>query len=150
MSQNTLRYLTPNDWILIATRAKQVTFGLGEEIIAEGAPLDSLYIIRSGSAAVELNGAHSKVVLAVLERNDICGEMGFVQEGVASASVVAQADVEADNLSVQDLRQLTDTYPGLAARLYHSLASILAQRLVHTSAELMRLRHELLNHQKAK
>ena len=140
MSQNTLRYLTPNDWTLIVTRAKQARSGLGQEIIAQGAPLDCLYIIRQGSAAVELNVARSKVVLAVLEKGDICGEMGFVQQGVASASVVAQSDVEADEIRVEDLQSLTDTYPGVAARLYRSLAAILAQRLVHTSVELMRLR----------
>lgn len=139
MGQNTLRYLTPNDWTLVGARAKQVTFSLGREIIAQGAPLNNIYIIRRGSAAVELNGSRSKVVLAVLGEGDICGEMGFVQQGIASASVVAQMDVDADEVSVRDLQQLTATYPGLAARLYHSLAGILADRLVHTSAELMRL-----------
>jgi len=140
MSQNTLRYLTPNDWTLIGARAEHVTFSLGQDIIAQGAPLDSLYVIRQGSASVELSGAQSKVVLAVLEKGDICGEMAFVQTGIASASVVADIDVEADKIRVRDLQQLTDTYPGFAARLYRSLAAILAQRLVHTSAELTRLR----------
>lgn len=140
MSQNTLRYLTANDWSLIGTKAKQVTFSVGQEIIVQGARLDSLYIIRHGSATVELSGAQSKVVLAVLQRGDICGEMAFLQKGIASASVVAQMDVKADEISVRDLQQLADMYPGFAARLYHSLAAILAQRLVHTSAELTRLR----------
>jgi CRP-like cAMP-binding protein len=140
LSQNTLQYLTPNDWTLIGANAKQVRFGLGQEIIAQGAPINSLYVIRHGSAAVEFHGAQAKVVLAVLEKDDICGEMAFVQNGVASASVVAQMDVAADEISVRDLQQMTDTYPGLAARLYRSLAAILVQRLVHTSAELARLR----------
>ena len=139
-SKNTLRYLTQNDWTLLAARAKQVRFSLGREIIIQGTPLVHFYIIRRGSAVVELSASDSKVVLALLQEGDICGEMGFVQPGVASASVVAQTDVDADQLSVHDLRQLTDTYQGLAVRLYHSLAAILAQRLVHTSAELMRLR----------
>jgi CRP-like cAMP-binding protein len=140
MSENTLRYLTPNDWTLIGTRAKAVKFSLGQEIIAQGAPLNSFYVIRHGSAAVVLNGAQAKVVLAVLEKGDICGEMAFVQRGIASASVVAEMDVAVDEIRTEDLQHLTDTYPGFAARLYHSLAAILAQRLVHTSAELMRLR----------
>lgn len=137
--ENTLEYLTSNDWALIATKAEQVVFGLGQEIIVQGTPIKCVYIIRGGSASVELATPHSTVVLAMLEKGDICGELSFLHKGIASATVIAKdVEVVADVIQVDDLRQLIGTFPGFAARFFQSLATILARRLQHALAELIR------------
>jgi extracellular factor (EF) 3-hydroxypalmitic acid methyl ester biosynthesis protein len=137
MAKNRLQYLTPNDWVLITARAQRLTFRLGQEIIREGDLGDSLYVIRRGTAAVELAGTSSPTVVAELEPDDICGDMAFLERGSATASVVAKEDqVEVDAIRADDLRQLFDTFPGLASRFYHSLAMVLARRLRDTSKQL--------------
>lgn len=137
--ENTLEYLTSNDWALLETKAQHVTFGLGHEIIIQGSPIHFFYIIRNGLASVELATQHSSIVLAVLGQGDLCGEMAFLQRGIASATVVAkEMQVVADAIHVDDLRQLIDMYPGFAARFFRSLAAILARRLQHALAELIR------------
>jgi CRP-like cAMP-binding protein len=137
--ESILEHLTSNDWALIATKAERVAFRLGQEIITQGAPIDVVYIIRHGSASVELGTPHSSIVLAVLGQGEVCGEMAFLRKGIASATVVAKdMEVIADGIHVNDLRQLIDTFPGFAARFFHSVATILASRLQHASAELIR------------
>jgi len=137
--RNTLEHLTSNDWALLETKAERVTFALGHKIIIQGSPIHFVYIIRDGLASVELSTRHSGMVLAVLGQGDVCGEMAFLQRGIASATVVAKdMEVVADAIHVDDLRQLIDTFPGFAARFFRSLAAILAKRLQHALAELIR------------
>src|ERR1700722_4414348 len=97
MANNRLQYLTANDWVLITAIAKRLTFTLGQEIIRQGAPGDTIYVIRSGEASVELAGAESTTVVAKLEPEDICGDMSFLEKSTATAAVIAKEDkVEVD------------------------------------------------------
>ena len=139
MDTHTLQHLTQNDWVLVNARAKRLIFKLGDEIIREGASGDVIYIIRRGSAAVEVAGAYSRAVIAQLGAGDICGEIAFLENGKATATIIAKEDeVEVDAIQTEDLRQLFDSFPGLGSRFYHSLAVVLAQRLRDTSRELLR------------
>jgi len=54
-ARSTLLDLTRNDWTLIESKARRMSVGLGHEIIQEGARIDRLYILRRGSASVELD-----------------------------------------------------------------------------------------------
>jgi CRP-like cAMP-binding protein len=138
MPRSTLQDLTRNDWILIESRAKRIGFKLGQEIIKEGARIDHLYVLRHGSASVELEGTTSRAVIATLSVGDVCGEMAFLGDSRATAAVVAKDEVEVDAIWADDLRQLVAAFPGFGARFYRSLAVILAQRLRQTSKELLR------------
>jgi CRP-like cAMP-binding protein len=137
LANNRLQFLTPNDWTLLGTKAKRLTFNLGEVIISEGSLGDALYIIRRGSASVELTSGKSNFKIADLGSDDICGDMAFLERGTSSATVVAKVDlVEVDAIQASDLRELFEIHPGLASRFYKSLAVVLARRLRETSREL--------------
>jgi CRP-like cAMP-binding protein len=86
---------------------------------------------------VELAGSSSRSMLATLGPYDICGEMAFLEQGKATAAVIASEEhVEVDEVEARELRALLVAFPGLASRFYLSLAVILAQRLRETSKEL--------------
>jgi CRP/FNR family transcriptional regulator, cyclic AMP receptor protein len=138
MPRSTLQDLTRNDWTLIESKAKRIRVELGQEIIKEGARIDHLYVLRCGSASVELDGTTSRVVIATLRAGDVCGEMAFLGDTTATASVVAKDEVEVDAIWADDLRQVVAAFPGFGTRFYRSLAVILAQRLRQTSKELLR------------
>ena len=137
-TRSTLQDLTRNDWTLIESKAKRMSIRLGQEIIREGAQIDHFYILRCGSASVELEGTTSRSVIAALRAGDVCGEMAFLEDRTATAAVVAKDEVEVDAIWADDLRQLIAAFPGFGARFYRSLAVILAQRLRQTSRELLR------------
>jgi CRP-like cAMP-binding protein len=139
MPNNRLSYLTANDWILIAARARRRTFKLGEEIIRQGSAGDRIYVLRKGEAVVKLTITSKESVLATLGPEDICGDMAFLEKGPATATVVANDyEVEADEITADDLRALFESFPRLASRFYMSLAVVLARRLRDTSRELAR------------
>ncbi|MGD1022320.1 MAG: cyclic nucleotide-binding domain-containing protein [Candidatus Sulfotelmatobacter sp.] len=139
MSSNRLQYLTQNDWVLIQAKASRRTFKLGEEVIQEGGWSDTIFIIRRGQASVELAGTGTRTIVASLGPEDICGEMAFLEQGRATAAVIAsEEEVEVDEVGARELRAILKAFPGLASRFYLSLAVILAQRLRVTSKELAR------------
>ena len=139
MSSNRLQYLTQNDWVLIQAKASRRTFKLGEEVIQEGGWSDTIFIIRRGQASVELAGTGTRTIVASLGPEDICGEMAFLEQGRATAAVIAsEEEVEVDEVGAREFRAILKAFPGLASRFYLSLAVILAQRLRVTSKELAR------------
>jgi CRP-like cAMP-binding protein len=138
MPLGTLQDLTRNDWTLIESKAKRISMKLGQEIIKEGARIEHLYVLRRGSASVELEGTTSRAVIATLSAGDVCGEMAFLEDRTATAAVVAKDEVEVDAIWADDLRQLVAAFPGFGMRFYRSLAVLLAQRLRQTTKELLR------------
>lgn len=147
MAGNSLQHLTPNDWVLIGAKARRKVFPSGQEIIRQGVQGEAIYIIRRGTASVELLSSRSRAVVARLEKDDVCGDMAFIEKGKATASVIAEKEeVEADEIRAEDLRTLFETFPGLASRFYQSLAVILARRLRDTSRELARTLNALRHH----
>jgi len=138
MSGNRLQHLSPNDWTLINAKSARRNFKPGEQIIQQGDKPESVFIIRRGEASVELAGTNSKARLASLGAGDICGEIAFLEKGRTTAAVVAQGEVEVDEINVHELRELFEAFPRLASRFYLSVALILAHRLKDTSRELAR------------
>ena len=138
MPRSTLQDLTRNDWTLIESKAKRISVELGQEIIKEGARIDHLYVLRRGSASVELEGTTSRAVIATLSAGDVFGEMAFLGDSTATAAVIAKDEVEVDAIWADDLRELVAVFPGFGVRFYRSLAILLAQRLRETSKELLR------------
>ncbi len=57
---------------------------------------------------------------------EICGEMSFLEDAVASANVTAHQDVEAYHLDRATLESLFELFPHLASRFYRSLATNLS------------------------
>jgi CRP-like cAMP-binding protein len=139
MRSNSLQHLTANDWVLIQAKASRHNYPLGTEIVREGEWPKSIFIIRRGEASVELAASGTRTIVASLGPDDICGEMSFLEQGKATAAVIASTEeVEVDEVDSRELRALFVAFPGLASRFYQSLSMILAQRLRETSKELAR------------
>ena len=125
--------------MLMAAKLRRRTFRIGDAIISEGSLNNKLFIIRDGEAAVEVAGSKSRVVVATLGPDDICGEMSFLERNQASAAVIAKSDeLQADEIEWQDMQDLFHAFPRLASRFYQSLAVMLSRRLRDTSRELAR------------
>src|SRR5438105_3999189 len=127
-----LEYLTANDWILIGDHAQSKTFRPGQMLIRAALPTDAVYVIRRGTVRIEVGGK----VITTLSPGSVCGEMGFLENRPASASVVAESEVEADRIPADKLRDIFDTFPSVGHRFYKSVALNLSRRLRDTSSAL--------------
>ncbi len=132
-----LYYLTTNDWVLIRAKTELRTFKLGEEIIREG-DLDPKPVHNSPRRSFRGTGRDRRAgIVATLGPKDLCGDMAFLGQSRATATVVAKdVEVEVEEINSQDLRAIPEAFPRLASRVYLSLALILSQRLKATSLEL--------------
>jgi extracellular factor (EF) 3-hydroxypalmitic acid methyl ester biosynthesis protein len=121
-----LVYLTANDWALIADKAARMSFESGKTIIERGHRVNGVHLLLKGKAAVKLS---VQGIPPTLGPGEIFGEMSFLDEGLASASVVASENVETYYLDRPTLQSLFELFPHLASRFYRSLAANLARRL---------------------
>ena len=124
-AKNRLQYLTVNDWMLIIDRAEKLKFKKGKVLIEQGKQLDLVYILASGKVNVTASGGF----LAQVGPGQVCGEMAFLESGLASATATAEEDVEAYALQWKQLIDLFELFPHLASRFYRSVAINLSRRL---------------------
>jgi CRP-like cAMP-binding protein len=124
-ASNRLEYLTPNDWTLIVDRAKQTPFRKGDVLIQQGKQTKMVYVLVRGTAKIE----SSKAVIAHIGPGQVCGEMAFLENGAASATVTAEVDGEACAIEWKALSDLFELFPHLGSRFYRSLAVNLSRRL---------------------
>ncbi len=124
-AKNRLEYLTPNDWTLIIDRAKELTFKKNEILVQQGKQSKVVYVIATGKVNVTISGAR----LAQLGSGQVCGDMSFLENTLASATAIAEEEVQTYALAWQDLIDLFELFPHLASRFYRSLAVNLSRRL---------------------
>lgn len=139
-SSHALTLVTANDWVLIKAGARQMKFPAGEVLIRQDSPGGTLYLLTSGSARVEANG----FLLTKIGPGEVCGEIAFLENGLCSASVTAETNLEVDAIDCAELQRIFRMFPQVGARFYQSLAVLLARRLRDTSAnfaEAQKCRH---------
>ena len=136
MKTDTLPMLSPQDWALLEEHVRPFTYRRGEVILAEGGHRRALHIVSSGTVRVEQAQNGRGIALALLGAGEIFGEMGFVENAPASASVIAQDDAVIEVIEGDALQSVMASEPGFAVRFYHSIAIALIRRLRVTSRRL--------------
>ena len=126
-AEHRLEYLTPNDWALLIDRATKVTFKKEETLIKKGRQTQVVYLLVRGTAKIEAEFVGMRI--AQVGPGQICGEMAFLENGVASATAIAEQEVEACAIDWSALSDLFELYPHVASRFYRSLAVTLSRRL---------------------
>ena len=124
-ARNPLQYLSQNDWTLIIDRAKRVNFKKHERLLSQGKQTKTLYVLGTGKVSIAVSGTK----IAQIGPGEICGEMAFLEDSVASATVTAEGEVEAYALEWASLQDLFQLFPHLASRFYRSVAVNLSRRL---------------------
>ncbi len=102
----------------------------GEQLIAEGALANKLFIIVSGEAAIYRSLAGREEVIARLKPGATVGEIGIVDRAPRSAKVVADDALVLLELEHKILEEVSES---LLVKLYRNLALILATRLRETN-----------------
>lgn len=127
-AQRALPFLTLDDLALLLDAGEIVDVARGTVVIQEGDRERDLMVIVGGSARV-LRGLHNAIAFATMSGGEIVGEIAFLDREAASATVVADRSLRILRLEEGKLDSLLHAVPGLAGRLYQSLAHGLAARL---------------------
>lgn len=105
-----------------------------ELIVEEGKRPEGIFVIEKGSVRVIRRGHGDKrFEITHLGRCDIFGEMAFLDDAPASASILAETEVQVLCITESMIRALLRGDPTFGRRFYHSLALTLAARLRATT-----------------
>jgi len=116
---------------------RSVSVPAGSEVIVQGAPSDSLLVLRSGALRTEVtveNGA--PVTVARCLPGAMVGEIGLYAGVPRTARVVAEQPSEFLRIDAAALDRMADELPAVLADFNRMVAAILARRLSRTTALL--------------
>lgn len=106
----------------------------GEVIFEEGSVARDMYLIISGNVRISRHrGDGDSLVILVLKRGDVFGEMGIIDGGPRSASATAESDCRVLALHQVSLLRIDDNTAG---KIYRNLSRILSSKLRVTSARM--------------
>src|SRR5262245_2855851 len=114
--------LDETDRATLAAAMRPALFTEGEEIIREGDPGDSLFIIQRGH--VEVLSGDGRRDVARLGPGDVFGEMSLMTGDRRNATCLAVSDVASWVIDHRPVRRLLETRP----RLAEEIAPLLARR----------------------
>jgi CRP/FNR family transcriptional regulator, cyclic AMP receptor protein len=119
------------DW-LVANGTRE-RLARGAVVITQGQPIAAVYVVLDGVLAVTV-GAGREV--ARLRTGEIVGELSFVDARPPSAHVTAIEDALILAVPRARLEARLDSDAAFAARFYHAIAVLLADRLRATTSHL--------------
>ena len=133
------QFLTSDDLRLLAERARRISYAAGDIVLREGSETPGIFVLRSGRVRIEKRRPGLGQPIAMLGPGEVFGEVSFVDNHPASATVLALEPSEVDLLERSEIFSLLTSVPGLSSRFYQSLALKLSERLRTTTDSLAHL-----------
>lgn len=100
----------------------------GAVIVKGGEVGDSVFLIRSGSVQVTLQGTEGPVFpLAVLQAGEIFGEMAVLERRPRSATVAARENCVLLEIAGKEIRKLLDEHLEMQVKMYTVIRDRLKQ-----------------------
>jgi CRP/FNR family transcriptional regulator, cyclic AMP receptor protein len=110
--------LSKRDLEFLATRIDEVDLKPGQTVIREGQPTEAFFILVSGKVNVTRAGKPA----AQLGPGEFFGEIGMLDQGPATATVITEGPVDALVLSHAQFRDAIKGNDGLAMQVIAAMA----------------------------
>ena len=110
--------ISKRDLEFVASRIDEISLKPGQTLIREGQPTESFFILESGHVQVTRAGKPA----ARLGPGDFFGEIGMLDRGPATATVVTDGPVEAMVLSHTQFRDAIKGNDSLALQVIAAMA----------------------------
>jgi CRP/FNR family cyclic AMP-dependent transcriptional regulator len=133
--------IDPGKLKLLAYTSDAVTFRDGQVLFRKGDAGDAAYVIISGSAAVTVETDAGEIPVARLNDGDFVGEIAILCDIPRTATVTALSELKTLRISKEPFLQLLVQFPEIAIEMTRTLAD----RLNHTTAELVAAQRQLAN-----
>lgn len=112
-----------------------------EIVMKSGDPGDFMGFLVEGKLAVKMQGIFSDkfILVAVLERGSLVGEISVVEGGCRHATVVATEKSSILVLTRENMELMLDRSPALGLKFFRRIIHVLGHRLGKASDRLSRL-----------
>lgn len=117
---------------------EQADLANGATLLTEGEPAPCLYVLVEGQLEVRRSGSRD-VVLGVLGPGALVGEIGFLDGGPATATLVATTNCHLLEIRHSLLPRLQREAPHVAGHLLHRLAATMAERMGESGGAIRQL-----------
>ena len=121
------RSLAPREFMKLVSIATWKRAAEGEKILHQGKGVSDLILISTGTGSVEIDGRY----VAEVGPNQFVGEMAFLTEQDACASVIARTPLDYLALPVDELRSLFQDAPQIHVKVQGILGTDLVEKLRH-------------------
>lgn len=128
--------LAPNDRSLLCSYGHFSYHQVGETLIQEGTPQESLYLLLSGELHARRFLQGRETLLGKIRQGESFGEVNIFDPGAASASVVVMAPSQVWRIDRTALTDFYAAYPEASVTLTTRIAAILSRRLRFLTAKL--------------
>jgi CRP/FNR family transcriptional regulator, cyclic AMP receptor protein len=118
----------------LAETGKRRTYAPDETIVREGTTGTALYILLSGRARIERDGASGPETLGEVRAGDFFGELALIEEEPRSASVIAADETECLLFPAWEFTALLDEHPQIAVPIMRALIARIHRREHRTPA----------------
>jgi NTE family protein len=109
----------------LAGQVEELQVPAGEWILREGEVADSVFIVRGGRVEA-IDEGPPEVLIRVLRRGDVLGELALLKEGTRSVSARARRDTELLELGRASFEALIQEAPSFALGLTRAMGAQLA------------------------
>ena len=132
----TFKGLTVEERNGLLESAERLTFGPGKTIVEEGAKIESFFVVVKGEVRVtrHVDGTVSAEFVGPRGPGETLGEMSFIDGLGASATLIADGDVEIVAIPSTEITRMIEADPTFAGRFYYSLLHTMCRRLRDTNA----------------
>lgn len=126
-----LGLLSDSDIEWLVTAGKKQKVAPGEQIITEGVPVGSLFIVLDGKLAVIIQKEGKPLEVDQIGAGEVVGEVSLLDSRPPTATVQGKEPAIVLTVAHSALNAKVDTDDGFAARFYRALAIFLAHRFRH-------------------
>lgn len=119
---------------LLCFGSERLTYDPGQILVKVGDMADAAYVIMDGKAEVSVPGPRGPVVVNIMGKNEVIGEIAIFVDLPRTATVTATTKVEALRISKDLFINVVRQNPDAAIELI----KILALRLANTTQQLIK------------
>jgi len=116
-------------------------YSQGEIVLNQGAPMEFMGFLLEGRLVVKREGRFpgKNIILAVLEKGSLFGEMAVVTSHQHSVTISAVEETQVFALSHENAAKLFQKEPDLSIKLLKKILVVCGLRLQHTGSRLAEL-----------
>ncbi len=117
-----------------------ISYERGALVFKQAQESQGLFCILEGSAEVQVETKTGKSTIAILQKGEIFGELGFLTKTTRNASIVVRESAKLLVLTPNEFQKLELHQPAIAIKLLTNLFGILAKRFTEMSARMLEYR----------
>ena len=128
--------LLTTDHSLLDRIGTRVDYSAGATLITQGERPGGLFLLLEGRVAISLRHGGGTVEVDQAGSGELLGEMSFLTDDSASASVVTCSPSRVLRIEREAVEREAASDPGFATRLYRAVARLIAERLRERNSRL--------------